>query len=325
MNDQNAGNTPANGQDEVLLAQRGGQYTVRGTADMMKTDARVFWGDGGHLTISSPTLPIGGNPKEILSRHIVNNYGDDWAIKIGNNLLENDKLFSRGYQAGTSGFGLDFQNSVVITPGVQKELMQNIQLNWDIQYAQQMNRWARENPNGAQIAVGDTIVKYDRETVKQIEQNSREMLNNLIGPVGPRRRAEGESDQTVAVANAELVPGQHPLNDRFKEALKDTGNPDQAARAIQSLREHPQFDEKKEIQVVQNDKGQLYAVQGKSIEDPSAVIVAVPQAQPVDRGKLSESIAAQPAPSTTQTANAQTTTQPAVNQETEQPQRSRIA
>jgi hypothetical protein len=262
---------------------RYGESAVPGGTAMVDFNARVTFNDSGHLTINAPSGDVGGNPKDVLFRLIMKKDGDEIAANVGNNLLESrgDILSSRslGSSGEVSGFGLN--SSVNLTPSVRRELMENIQLNFDIQMAQKVIRWCDDNPNGAAMKIGDKVIAYDPKMVSDLRQNAVERIENRVNN---RASIDGESP-TQAVA---LAPGNDPVNRQFEQALKGAnGDKDAAAVAVDTISKAPGYKPDQDISVMQGKNG-LIVAQG---EGPTSLALQVPQAKQGDFERVSAQMA----------------------------------
>lgn len=318
MNQNNTGNDrpSAHPEDPMLIANgpmaiserarvqaRYGKDAIPGGTEMVDFNARVTYNDSGHLTINAPSGDVGGNPKDVLFRLILKKDGDEIAAKVGNTLLESrgDILSGRSINSNGSfdagGFTIGVDSGVTLTPSVRRELMENVQLNFDIQMAQKVIQWCKDNPDGAAMQIGNKVIAYDRQMVADLRQNATDRLQDLVFP-GQRRSSE--QGETVG-ASSQFVPGNDNVNRQFAQALQGTnGDRDAAAAAIETLRNTPGYKADRDVAVVQGLNGQLIATQGQG---DAALNVAVAKVNPGDFERVANQIAQ--APQQTQTVAVQ--------------------
>jgi len=308
MNDNNAGrdqtsidvgqgtliaNGPMAISERARVQARYGKDAIPGGTEMVDFNARVTYNDSGHLTINAPSGDVGGNPKDVLFRLILKKDGDEIAAKVGNTLLESrgDILSGRsinsngGFEAG--GFTLGVDSGVTLTPSVRRELMENVQLNFDIQLAQKVVQWCNDNPNGAAMKIGDKTIAYDPQMIRELKQNATERLQDLVFPGQRRSSEQGES----MVASNTLVPGNDAVNRQFSQALQGAGGDrDAAAVAVDAISRTQGFKPDQDIAVIQGRNG-LIVTQG---DGATGINVPVPQAKAGDFERVATQMAQAP-------------------------------
>ena len=304
-------NGPMGISEGARVRARYGAGAVPGGTEMVDFNARVTFNDSGHLTINAPSGDVGGNPKDALFRLILKKDGDEMAAKVGNNLLESrgDILSSSSIGSSGEAGGFGINTNINLTPSVRRELMENIQLNFDIQMSQKVIQWCNDNPNGAAMKVGERTIAYDPKMVQDLKENARDRLQDLVFP--GQRRSSDQGD--TAVASATLAPGNDAFNRQFDQALKGTnGDRDAAALAVDTISRTPGYKADQDIAVVQGRNGNFIATQGLG---DAALNVAVPPAQQGDFDRVATQMAAQ------SQQNPQQNPQVAVAQPTEQQER----
>jgi hypothetical protein len=288
--------------ESARVRARYGENAVPGGTQMVDFNARVTFNDTGHLTINTPTGDVGGNPRDVLFRLIMNRDGDQIAANVGNSLLESrgDIITSIGYGSSgeLQGFGLN--SNVTLTPSVRSELMENIQLNFDIQMTQKVLDWCRDNPNGAAIRVGERVVAYDPAMVEDLRNNAMDRLQNLVFPDQQRSATPGDTvvasanDRSTGTDTPTLVAGNAQVNRQFEQALQGTnGDPNAAALAVDTIRNASGYKEGQDISVVQGKNGNFVVSQGQG---DAALNLAVPQARQGDFERVSSQVAQAPQP-----------------------------
>ena len=294
---------------------RYGENAVPGGTAMVDFNARVTFNDSGHLTINAPSGDVGGNPKDVLFRLIMKKDGDEIAAKVGNDLLESrgDILSSRslGSSGEVSGFGLN--SNVNLTPSVRRELMENIQLNFDIQMAQKVIRWCDDNPNGAAMKIGDKTIAYDPKMVEDLKNNAKDRIQDLVFPGQRRSSADGDTvvastpDRGTGADALTLAAGNAQVKRQLEQALKGTnGARDGAAVAVDTISKAPGYRPDQDISVMPGKNG-LIVSQGQG---DAALNLQVPQAKQGDFERVSTQMAQAPQ------------TQP-IAQQLDQPERAR--
>ncbi|MES2668992.1 MAG: hypothetical protein V4673_01025 [Pseudomonadota bacterium] len=185
---------------------------VRGGTAMVDFDARVVFNDSGHLTINAPTGEVGGDPADVLFRMLMNKHGDQITAKVGNNLLESRGDVLSGKSIGFSGEAgvVAINTSANLTPSVKGELMQNVQENFDIKFAQTVINWCESNKNGAKIEVNGTTIVYTKSMVDDLRVNAEKRYDEVAMPnrsssaeVEPPSRSVAQTpDKASVVASA---------------------------------------------------------------------------------------------------------------------------
>jgi hypothetical protein len=179
-----------------LRIKHGNQNVVAGGKEIPDFDPRISFVDG-QWSVTAPSIPEGGNPKDALFKKILADNGDQIAARVqelaqvseGRNVF---KGFSLGLDVAIEKIGLggsggaDFASNNLTG-------RQNVQDNFDIKFAQAVYNWANDNPNGASFKLGDKVVAYDRPMVDEIRQNALDRLNQVVERAFNSSEAPGEN------------------------------------------------------------------------------------------------------------------------------------
>ncbi len=201
---------------------------VRGGTGMVDFNAIITPSDVGHLTVSAPAIEVGGNPKNALLRTILKDHGAEIAGDVGNAVLRDRPGFVNSISS--EGSVLFLNTGATITPRANTDLMDNIQLNFDIKFAAKVVQWCNDNPNGAAIKVGDTTIAYDKKMVDQLRENAQQVENRLLFP---DRRSSNDGE----------LPGKTP-------ALTPDSNANVVASAQINGAQSPEFKNNPTVQQV---------------------------------------------------------------------------
>ena len=204
---------------------------VRGGTAMVDFDATVIFNDSGHLTINSPKGDVGGDPADVLFRMLLNKHGDHITGKVGNHLLESRGDVLSGKSIGFSGEAGVFaiNTSANLTPSVKGELMQNVQENFDIKFAQTVINWCKSNKDGAKVEVNGTTIVYTKSMVDDLRVNAEKRYDEVVMPNRSSSAEVEPPSQSVALTpgkNASVVASATPeIQTSGAQSLEFKNNP----------------------------------------------------------------------------------------------------